>query len=54
VATGAIDEAPADRQGSLARQGARDRDRPTYTIFAVSQRGAVNLAAKWKTVAKKA
>jgi choline dehydrogenase-like flavoprotein len=27
---------------------------PTYTIFAVSQRGAENLAANWKTIAKKA
>ena len=24
---------------------------PTYTIFAVSQRGAENLAANWKTIA---
>jgi choline dehydrogenase-like flavoprotein len=27
---------------------------PTYTIFAVSQRGAENLAANWKTIASKA
>jgi hypothetical protein len=26
---------------------------PTYTIFAVSQRGAENLAANWKTVASR-
>jgi len=26
---------------------------PTYTIFAVSQRGAENLAANWKTIASK-
>jgi choline dehydrogenase-like flavoprotein len=26
---------------------------PTYTIFAVSQRGAENLAANWKTIANK-
>ena len=26
---------------------------PTYTIFAVSQRGAENLASNWKTIANR-